>query len=196
MVIYVPGTEETDPKKQNISLQQLGKAVTALGTPISSFNARTGPAIVPVQGDYPTSLIPGTTTNDNATAGNIGQIIESEVLSGAAVSLTTGTQTDITTISLTAGDWDAWATIAFLTGATTVVAASIGGINTVSATLPTPPGKGAYFAISGNTPGVLFPVGTRRLSLASTTTIYLVGYSVFSTSTQAAYGYLGARRVR
>lgn len=32
MVIFVPGTEETDQKKQNMSLQQLGAAVSALQT--------------------------------------------------------------------------------------------------------------------------------------------------------------------
>lgn len=32
MVIFVPGTEETDPKKQNMSLQQLGSATSALQT--------------------------------------------------------------------------------------------------------------------------------------------------------------------
>lgn len=36
MVIYVPGTEETDPKKQNISLQQLGRTATSLQTSVAT----------------------------------------------------------------------------------------------------------------------------------------------------------------
>ena len=36
MVIYVPGTEETDQKKQNMSLQQLGGATSVLQTAVGS----------------------------------------------------------------------------------------------------------------------------------------------------------------
>src|SRR6185312_14765343 len=50
--------------------------------------------------------LPGTTTNDNASSGNVGQLISSNIVSGSSVSLTTATPLDITTISLTAGDWD------------------------------------------------------------------------------------------
>lgn len=39
MVIYVPGTEETDQKKQNMSLQQLGSAVTTNTASIAAMQA-------------------------------------------------------------------------------------------------------------------------------------------------------------
>lgn len=39
MVLYVPGTEETDPKKQNMSLQQLGGGLTTATTNIATNTA-------------------------------------------------------------------------------------------------------------------------------------------------------------
>ena len=39
MVIYVPGTEETDQKKQNMSLQQLGAAASTLQTSVTTNTA-------------------------------------------------------------------------------------------------------------------------------------------------------------
>lgn len=39
MVIFVPGTEETDPKKQNMSLQQLGSAVSTTQSNIAALQA-------------------------------------------------------------------------------------------------------------------------------------------------------------
>lgn len=204
MVIYVPGTEETDPKKQNMSLQAIGAAATASATAIAalnaatyvnSFNTRTG-AIVPAQGDYPTSLIPGTTTNNNATAGNIGEFISSTV---SGVSMSNSVIKDITTISLTAGDWDVWGSIVTTPAGTTTTSRIIGWINTTTAAAPSPPNGGAYGDISIAVPAgqiSVAPVGTMRLSFASTTTVYLTADVVFAVSTLTAGGFIGARRVR
>lgn len=141
----------------------------------------------------------GTTTNDNAAAGSVGELIESTVLVGSAVSLTASTETNVTSISLTAGDWDVWGLLDLsLNGATTLTGMT-GWIHTVSATFPTPPNGGAYSsrAATMTTGGAQhLPVGMRRLSLAATTTVYLSCYIVFGVNTCAAYGYLGARRVR
>jgi hypothetical protein len=52
--------------------------------------------------------IPGTATNDDAAAGKLGEIISSNIVVGSAVSLTTNTPANITSLSLTAGDWDVW----------------------------------------------------------------------------------------
>ena len=55
-----------------------------------------------------TKVIVGTTTNDSATAGYVGEVITSSVPVGSAVSLTTAVSAvsgkTITSISLTAGD--------------------------------------------------------------------------------------------
>lgn len=191
---YVPGTEEKDTAKIIMSLQQL-----AINSGVSSFNARAG-AVVPVQGDYPTSLIPGTTTNNSATAGNIGEYIITEVGSGAAVSLSTGVAADIATLSLTAGDWEVSGNVVYVPAATTSYTLAYHSISATSATQDGGTANGfhlhrraafvpvAFFSI-GN-------VGPVRKSLSGTTTVYLVAQATFTVSTMAAYGCIRARRVR
>lgn len=142
----------------------------------------------------------GTNTNDNAAAGEIGEYVSSEVLVGSAVALSTGVASNITSISLTAGDWDLHGVVVLNpAGTTTVSAPLIGWISTTSASLPTYPNKGAVvgtnFSYATGSPQAL-PVGNMRLSLAATTTVYLSIYAVFGVSTCSAYGFIGARRVR
>lgn len=220
MVIYVPGTEEKDPKKVIMSLQQIGPAtstnttsivtntadivtntaaIAALNaaTYVNSFKARTG-VVVPVQGDYPTSLIPGTTTNDSATAGNIGEFISSTIAAGSAVTLTTATSANITSISLTAGDWDVSA-VGYVvgTGSPTITFFEID----ITQTTTTSPGNvGAFVQIVPATPLTVIQSATIplvRQSLSGTTTIFLTAIAGFSGGTNVkAYGFIGARRVR
>jgi hypothetical protein len=143
--------------------------------------------------------IEGTATNDSAGAGYVGELIESELLEGSAVSLTTATTTNVTSISLTAGDWDVWGNVALANPGTTTITAFLSTINTTSATLPTKPGKGAYAQVNVSyTAGAnqVQLVGQRRISINSTTTVYLITNVSFATSTLTAFGYLGARRVR
>jgi len=52
-----------------------------------------------------TKGIKGTTTNDNAAAGNVGEYVESVITSAVAAAATTQWK-DMTSIALTAGDWD------------------------------------------------------------------------------------------
>ena len=147
-----------------------------------------------------TNGIVGTTTNNNANAGSVGEFVSSTVLVGSAVSLTTATATNVTSISLTAGDWDVWGSVWFNPGATTQSTTNVGWISTTSAALPTAPNGGAeYASTSAITVGAGiygFPTGTIRFSLSGTTTIFLGAYSSFSVSTNAAFGFIGARRVR
>src|SRR5689334_2108352 len=121
--------------------------------------------------------LPGSTTNDNATAGNLGEFVSSDVPVGSAVSLTTATTANVTSISLSAGDWDLWATVATNPAGTTTTSKIIGAISTTSATLPTAVNGGAYeqlnMAVAAGL-GQIIPVGYMRLSLSATTTVFLV----------------------
>lgn len=200
MAVYVPGTEETDQKKQNMSLQQLGAALSSLqsAATVDSFNGRTG-AVTPAQGDYPASLIPGTTTNDNATAGNIGEYLSS---TGGPVAVLTSTIANLVSRSLTAGDWDVTGTADFVTSSATGTNIFFRtGIST-SATSNTL-GTGSTLDVSGPHPTTTFgvsdiniPCATVRISLATTTTVYLNGLAVFGGGTMTASGFIRARRVR
>lgn len=149
--------------------------------------------------------IVGTTTNDNAAAGAIGELISSNVNGASPVALVTSTAKTITSISLTAGDWDVWATGGFTGAASTTVTQLISSISTTTNTLPTfLNGDGATAAqwYNGNTifnvtgGGAIFGVGPIRISLAGTTTYFLVEQASFATSTASGFGSLFARRRR
>lgn len=149
------------------------------------------------------SLLPhGTVTNDNAPAGNVGEYISSIIASGSPVSLSNGVAANITSISLTAGDWDVTGNVVFGGGATTSVTNLFGSVSNTTASLNNAAdrfaqlnqaGAGTYFA-GGNNVSVVLP--TCRISLASTTTIFLVAQAFFTVSTCTAYGFIGARRAR
>lgn len=141
----------------------------------------------------------GTTTNDNAAAGSGGEVISSTVLFASRASITSGTAKNITFINLTAGDWNVGGSVGFFGAAGTTVTYVGGGINTTSATVP----DSAYLGIipfAGIAPyavsEITLSVPTQRISIASTTTVYLVGVTVFGVSTTSAYGQIIARRAR
>lgn len=177
------------------ALTNLGAAPTAsptfTGTVTTAALTSTG-AFTPSQ----TNGIVGTTTNNSANAGSVGEYVSSTVLSGSAIAYTSGASMNVTSISLTAGDWDVWGTIAPIPG--TQIQAVQGWINTVSATSPTLPNSGGSVFMpvtltSGQ--GCVLPVGTMRLSLSATTTVYL-GANITSSANGTIYGFIGARRRR
>jgi hypothetical protein len=148
-----------------------------------------------------TSGIIGTTTNNHAAAGSVGEYISSSVTSGSAVSLTTNTVANVTSISLTAGDWDVSGSVGFVFTSSTSYYEIQGGINTTSATLPDFSSGALFTQVFANyaIPGATnqgFPVGRTRISVSSTTTVYLLAKAEFNASTLSAYGLLAARRVR
>lgn len=142
--------------------------------------------------------IVGTTTNNNATAGSVGEFVSSTIASGSSVSLTDATYANITSISLTAGDWDVSGIVAITTGATTTTSYINYGVSTTSAATGSLGQMGSLTtpATIAATVDFVTPVPITRLSLASTTTIYLVTRVGFAVSTAAAYGVIRARRVR
>ncbi len=167
---------------------------TALTLAQTTLLATFAGAISPSQ----TAGIIGTTTNNNVAAGGIGELIESSVAT-PGVSLTNNTATNVTSISLTAGDWDVWGNVAILAAAGTVVTGIDAWISTTSAAAPAQPNGGAYAALQITFPASakqVLPVGQMRLSLSGTTTVYLSTQVPFSVSTCTAFGYIGARRRR
>ncbi len=140
-----------------------------------------------------TAGIAGTTTNNNANAGVVGEYIESV---GSATALTTSTALNAASLSLTAGDWEASGNCSFLPAATTNMTVVLGAISTVSATSPGDPYQAqlSMTFTTGNRQTLILP--PRRFSLAATTTIYAVALANFTTSTATAQCILRARRAR
>jgi len=144
--------------------------------------------------------IVGVTNGTNASAGSVGEYVSSTLVNASSVSMTTNVTSNITSISLTAGDWDINGLVVWSFGGSTVILTELAGISTVSAGMPT--------VDSGQIGGFAFGAGktgggadysvtpTVRLSINSTTTVYLVGKATFPTSTMAASGTISARRVR
>lgn len=142
----------------------------------------------------------GTTTNNNAAAGEIGEHVSSAVLSGSAVALTTNVGANITSISLTAGDWDVWANARFTGQATTTVTVLGASVSLASAAVDAAADRLTQSFHNGQTPfattNLDLLVGATRFSLATPATIYLVGQCSFGAGTLSAFGALQARRVR
>ena len=150
-----------------------------------------------------TGQIPGTNTNNNASAGNVGEYISSTLAVGSEITLSPNTATNITSISLTAGDWDVSGNVCFddnSGGSAPTITYRLAAIGLVSATLPSPPNTGGYTGGAYPSAGafnniVALPVGPIRVSLASTSTVYLITYCAY-TGTLKVYGFIGARRAR
>ena len=145
--------------------------------------------------------IAGTTTNNNAATGVVGEYLASTV-NNTTVSLTTNTAANVTSLSLTAGDWDVQGNLHLSTGATTNMLYWYSTISTTSGSLATgsvaasnvasPTAAGTVFGENSFT--LLSPVV--RISLSATTTVYLVTQAGFTISTLTAGGTLRARRIR
>lgn len=141
----------------------------------------------------------GTTTNDNAAAGNVGEIVTATVLSGAPVSLTSSVAANVTSINLTPGDWDVSGNCGYLPATATTTTAVLCAFNTVSATLPAAPNNGGEMIFKGAIAAnldQLYQVGTMRVSISAPTTVFLIEDAFFAVSTASAYGFIRARRSR
>lgn len=142
-----------------------------------------------------TAGIVGTTTNNNANAGSVGEYQTANTLTTAA---TTGTPLNATSISLTAGDWDVNGLVQFNPAAGTVTQTIIAGISTTSATFVATP----FFQAVAITPAATASAGNiieapmTRISIAGTTTVYLVAQANFTVSTMTVSGIIRARRIR
>lgn len=142
-----------------------------------------------------TSGVIGTTTNDNAAAGSVG-----ELLSGTAtdnsVAMTTATPKNVTSVSLTAGDWEVSGTIIFTPDASTSPTQVIGCVGTTTGSIAV--GSAQQFDVNtafAQALNVIQSTPTVRFSLASTTTVFLVAQAGFSGNLNTG-GTIRARRVR
>lgn len=146
-----------------------------------------------------TKGIKGTTTNNNAAALNVGEYVESIA---SATNAPTSTQYgDLTSISLTAGDWDVTAGIFWtVNGATWSQYGH--GISITSGNSPTGLNTGENFSNNTSTGSATVPasvtkfVSSYRMSLSGTTTVYLKYISNYTAGPPQAQGRLSARRVR
>jgi len=147
-----------------------------------------------------TQGVAGTTTNDAAAAGDIGEAVSSNVLIASAVSATgTGQRTVITSISLTAGDWDVSGLIVVTRNSATMTGIQV-GIGTASGDNETGfvDGSNSTYAPAPTSDSFHQPVTIPpfRVSISASGTYYLKFYGAYSAGTPKAFGRISARRVR
>jgi hypothetical protein len=118
----------------------------------------------------------------------------------SSVTITTGTAFDVTGISLTAGDWDIDVVGGFFPANTTSVTQVVTSISSSSSALNTAVGRlgvitSAATIFDGATQSQV-SLPPYRISLPSTTTIFMEGQSTFSLAGNVAFGIIRARRAR
>lgn len=148
---------------------------------------------------YTGTAIKGTTTNNSAGAGNVGEYIES-VISVAVNAGTTATWTNLTSISLTAGDWQVTGVTAYDANGATITPGT--GNNEMAVSVNSGTTTTDQIVGSNQLPlntalndrGQSIP--SYRLSLAATTTVYLKMKMTYTVATPQQTGRLSAWRMR
>ena len=194
----------TDASKNLVSVTNTGSGNNVLATSPVLTTPTLGAATATTVAFSPTTGgIIGTAAADNASAGNVGEVITSTIAVGSAVALSTGVAKTVTSITLTAGDWDVFGNVYFTLGGTTTASLAQAGINTSTNTFPAAPDNtlgfvGWQVTAANAVTGSIQPlsIGTFRQSVSGSTTIFLVAFANFATSTCAAYGSVWARRRR
>lgn len=148
-------------------------------------------------GITPSGGITGVADDSVAAAGEVGEVISAAAAVDSVGSWSTNTAKNITSISLTAGDWDVVGSVTWKDSTTGTYYAM--SVTTTSATLladGAAPGRvDTPYVITSNSYLTQVSVPT-RFSLAAPATVYLVGQLGFTAGTPKAGGTIRARRVR
>ncbi len=170
------------------ALQDANLTAGTSGYVMTSRGSTLGPQWLPVA--ITPGQLPGTATNDSATAGNVGEYISSYTFSNA---FTATAWKDLTSIPLTAGDWDVWGQLSSLgVGANTNVNLAI---TTTAGNSGAGQTEGLNYIRSGALAATYnMATLTTRLSLSSPATAYLK--AILDSSTAGCTAGIQARRVR
>lgn len=151
-------------------------------------------------------VIGGLTDGSSAGAGIVNQVISSSVLFASRASISSNTETNVTSISVTAGRWMLFGNVGYLPAGSTSVTQFSEGISLTTAAMPAsstlgvPSGAGEFSIVKNMAAAV--PASTYimdslsgiTISVNATTTFYLVARTIFTISTMEAWG--GIRAVR
>lgn len=140
------------------------------------------------------AYIKGQTNGAATTAGYRGEVLSAAVLAASAVSFTTATARNITSISLSAGSWLVTGIVCFV-GSTANQSQIISWCSLTSATLPDNSIRSGMAYPSGGSTQVNMPTAPLIVNVNTTTTVYLSGYSVFGSGTSVGSGYIIAVRI-
>jgi hypothetical protein len=191
-VLKLTGNGATTPNKF-LGVLNGGFTIYSSNASTQLFTLTDGGALNILSTFTPTSGIVGVTTNSSAAAGIVGEYVTA---TGSSTGLTTTTSTTLTSVSLTAGDWDVQAVISYVAAAGTTATALVTGTSTgTTSTFPTSHSL-AGVSIGSGIGAVNIAGPVTRYSLSSTTTVNAIGLAIFSGGTLSATGFIRARRVR
>jgi hypothetical protein len=200
------GTGLTSTTINQILYSSAANTITGLATAASGVlvtSAGGVPSIsstVPAALTIPRPLIQGVTDGSAAGAGVVGEVISSVVLNAAGISLSTGVVSNVTTITLTPGDWLIFGQVGFIFAAGTTATQLIAGLSQTSATSPGDAKIAEPFTVidcaftASSSQGFAISPGT--VSVSVNTPYYLIADATFAVSTMKASGFIYARRVR
>ena len=180
-------TSITGTTNQVIANQPSGAVILSLPQNIGTTSS---PQFNAVSFSDTTHGIVGTITNNDAIAGYVGRFLTATTGPSPGVTLTTSTSADVITLSLPAGDWDVWGNV-LCSGAGLNMSFAAIWLSLSSATLPSAYlrnsiSQAAFSTFSTSAPQL-------RISLPSTTTIYLSTQAIFSSGSVSAFGTINAR---
>lgn len=166
-----------------------------MGIKISNLPAIVAPALTDVFPVVQSGVTYKETMAQLQTLLDTYQVVSSVIDSGSGVALTNGVTTNITSISLTPGDWEVFGSIGTSGTAGAITTRIVGAISTVSAVIPATMGLDTSYATSG-TISILEGTGTNPtitfspciLTLGVTTTVYLMTNNDFITQPMKGYG--------
>jgi hypothetical protein len=174
-------------------------SLTGLTTPLAANQGGTGIAapgsannILQSNGSglWQATPLLGVTDGSNAAAGQVGEYISSTQATGQA--LATATALSVTSIVLSAGDWEVGGHVYFTISAGTTI---VIGWFTANASNAAQPGFGLFSSTTAFSSGSI-SIPLMRLSISSPSTQNLMAQASFASGTAAATGTIWARRKR
>ncbi len=193
------GTITTGAARKEFTLNDA--ALTSGRVPFATTNGRLTDAATLLYSAAGGLVASGTTTNDAAAAGNIGEEINA-IQSTYTNYATTATYQNITSITLTAGDWDLSAFMTYSSNSATITAASnaifVISTTTASAAGATEGRNISYVPQAALLGTSLFSesISPYRVSISGTTTYYLNTQATFTLGNPQYVGGIRARRMR
>ena len=170
-----------------------GTGIAALGTGVATALGQnvtgSGGIVLETSPTITTPIIVGVSNGSAAAAGQVGQILSN---TSTGVAMTSTIPAMVTTLSLTAGDWDVWGSVKFVAAATTTITTLAAAISTSSGAVADPQVSFNLPFTTGNT-NQLVPTQI-TVNVGSTTNVYINGYASFGISTMTCDGFIYARR--
>ncbi|CAB3643914.1 hypothetical protein [Trinickia soli] len=193
------------PASTTGNLSQFAATTSAQLAGVLSDETGSGAAVFANSPTINTPSIVGPTNGSGAAAGNVGEVICAQVTSGGSptgcatnsstpVSLTSGITNNVTSITLTPGNWRVWGQAITIPAGTTTQSVVNAAISPTSTSFT---GQVAELLLPFSAPagsavgGTLDPMPIR---VTTNTTYYLIVNSTFAVSTNTAIGFIAAQR--